>query len=392
MNSVLLIGNECFTTSVMTQVRGLCALTSTAVKDVSGAIALMHEVVPDVVIVQASQLIEDSVLKTFSQEQHSIYFVVLDILDSVSQSHLQKTLQETQPSSNPLQIAAKLADSLSEAYVEKKVVALEAGADAYIWILPVPEAPQAQSAAASETVLLSGALVSEALVSTVKATDPKVFSAASHIAFRTSQQRLIQAYVQIGLNRAQRYRDLSRINDWLSAVALVDALTQLSNRRSFDLELPRQIKVARAKGTPLSLMVVDIDFFKAVNDRYGHLVGDEVLKVLAKRLLSNMRFYDTPFRYGGEEFVVTLSNTDLAEGIIIAQRLRHAIDQEPFDIDPSVSHTAQLPLTISIGLTELKESDDPQGRSFLHRADQYLLEAKASGRNQVISDRNNQTK
>ena len=398
MNSVLLIGSECFTASVAAQVRGLDVLTSTAITTVSGAIALMEKSIPDVVIVQASRLIEGSILKTFSQEQHGIYFIVLEHSSRASLAH---PLDPSQPPSSEQDVfepdldllelsqgpSQGVIEGLSERYIEKKIIALEAGADAYILLMPVSHQYRATSLAACETARHNGN-GNGASVSVVSTLDPEAADFVIPIPFRKSQQRLIQAYIQIGLNRAQRYRDLSRINDWLSAVALVDALTQLSNRRSFDMELPRQIKVARTKDTPLSLMVVDIDLFKSVNDRYGHLVGDDVLKLLAKRLLANMRFYDAPFRYGGEEFVITLNNTDVTEGMAIAQRLRHSINQEPFKVIQSVDDITQLPLTVSIGLTELKESDDPKGRSFLHRADQHLLEAKASGRNRVISDQN----
>lgn len=395
MDSVLLIGSEFFTASVTAQVRGLEALTTTAVITVSEAIALMQKALPDVVVVQASQLTEGSVLKTFSQERYSVYFVVLDESDELVLTRASSCAQIVEAAHDELSTPTLSAQTLSaqtlsaqalsaqtledraERYIEKKVIALEAGADAYLLLLPAKAQQLEENArACRQMTACNGASASVSTVSPITAP----------IVFRKSQQRLIQAYIQIGLNRAQRYRDLSRINDWLSAVALVDALTQLSNRRSFDIELPRQIKVARTKNTPLSLMVIDIDFFKSVNDRYGHLVGDDVLKLMAKRLLANMRFYDTPFRYGGEEFVITLINTDLTEGMAIAQRLRHSIDQEPFKITQGVSATRHLPLTVSIGLTELRDSDDLQGRSFLHRADQYLLQAKASGRNQVVSD------
>ena len=205
------------------------------------------------------------------------------------------------------------------------------------------------------------------------------------MSFRKSQQRLIQAHIQLGLSQAQRYRDLSRINDWLSAVAMMDALTQLNNRRAFDLELPNLVQLARTKQTPLSLMMLDIDHFKSVNDRFGHLVGDEVLKQLAQRLLTNMRFYDTPFRYGGEEFVVTLMNTDLDEALVIANRICELIAQKPFEMKPPINGIKPLEITLSVGMTALRADDDSDGRSFLDRADQNLLAAKGAGRNQVVA-------
>ncbi|MEL7053343.1 MAG: GGDEF domain-containing protein, partial [Cyanobacteria bacterium J06588_5] len=160
----------------------------------------------------------------------------------------------------------------------------------------------------------------------------------------------------------------------------------LNNRRAFDLELPNQIQLARTKGTALSLMVLDIDHFKSVNDRFGHLVGDDMLKQLANRLLTNMRFYDTPFRYGGEEFVVILANTELTEGLGIANRIRETIAQEPFELTHPVNEVKRLDMTLSVGITQLHSDDDSQGRSFVGRADHNLLAAKAAGRNQVVGE------
>jgi two-component system cell cycle response regulator len=192
--------------------------------------------------------------------------------------------------------------------------------------------------------------------------------------------RLLQAQVKLGLQRSQIYRDLARTNDWLSAIALVDALTQLNNRHAFDLDLPRQIKNARAKGLALCLIVLDIDYFKSINDTYGHLVGDAVLQLLSERLRNNMRFYDTPFRYGGEEFVVILSDTDLDEAAVIGNRLCKTIAARPFELEASLS----LQISVSIGIAGLTPTDDERGRSLLHRADQNLLRAKAEGRNRVV--------
>lgn len=372
MNSVLLIGNQSFTTAVVTQVRSLDSLTIAIASNAREALPILSKAAPDVMLIQASSLIEGSISNTFSLERSSTYFVVIE--DSISDgTELGLSTYYT-----------------SEVHLERTAFALEGGADAYIWLMPYEWFPVGQ-----RTSQIANEL--PAPISGQEAQRDQNYREQGHLKVRTqaaqplalhsSQRRLIQAHIQIGLNRAQRYRDLSRINDWLSAVALVDALTQLNNRRSFDLELPRKVKVARSKNTPLSLMVIDIDSFKAVNDRHGHLVGDDVLKMLAKRLLTNMRFYDTPFRYGGEEFVVTLSNTDITEGMAIAQRLRQSIEQTPFEISSRISAAGKLPLTISIGLTELRAEDDEHGRSCLHRADQHLLQAKAKGRNRVISDK-----
>jgi two-component system, cell cycle response regulator len=105
-----------------------------------------------------------------------------------------------------------------------------------------------------------------------------------------------------------------------------------------------------------------------------------VLVLMSERLRGNMRFYDTPFRYGGEEFVIILSDTDAPEAIVLGNRLRELISSKPFDI----SDTLRLPITVSIGIACLDETDDERGRSLLNRADQNLLQAKTSGRNQVV--------
>jgi len=407
MNNVLLIGDDSFTDGVTTQVRGFDSLAVTTVERAENAVPVLSAAIPDVLIVQADKLTEGSVHRTFALERANTYTIVIE---------------------NTLSSGAELGLSvqqISELRLERTAFALEAGADAYLWLPPfysnacdgtcdemsaAAEASEEsalrrlgddtddqlaeghlkvrQSARVESGRLESGRLESGRLESG-RLESGRLESGRlerSPIKLHPSQSRLIQAHIQLGLNQAQRYRDLSRINDWLSAVALVDALTQLNNRRSFDLELPRKIKVARAKSMPFSLMVIDIDYFKRVNDRYGHLVGDDVLKLLAKRLLTNMRFYDTPFRYGGEEFVVTLSNTDLAEGIVIAQRLRQSISQTPFEISSDLSDVGSLALTISIGLTDLKAEDDDQGRSCLNRADQLLLKAKSGGRDQVMGE------
>ena len=370
MNSVLLVGSDRFCTSVIAQVRSLDALKVMSAPTATLAIDMMEVSLPDIAIVQADCLQSGSVRKTFGEAYSSPYYVLIDEPGQL----IEETVGEHRYSPQVL-LSKRVAysiDHLSELYVEEKASALESGADAYLWRLSeAPDALQAENA------------------TNIEENDPANSRQDSLsiqlMSFRKSQQRLIQAHIHIGLNRAQRYRDLSRINDWLSAVALVDALTQLSNRRAFDMELPRQVRVARAKSKPLSLMVIDIDYFKSVNDCHGHLVGDDVLKQLAKRLLNNMRFYDAPFRYGGEEFVVTLSNTGAEEAEMIAERLRQSIEKTPFELEMLADDMEALSITVSIGLTQLDSSDDESGASFLHRADQNLLKAKAEGRNRVVS-------
>lgn len=408
MNRVLLIGNNRFTASIIAQVRGLDALTVIIATHAMEAAQRMQEAMPDVVIAHAECLIETNVVKTFGEVSQNVFFIVLEEPDQWSQG---TGPRQPRPLANGHSASsassASTLDVLSEAYIEQKIAALEGGADVYMWLLLQTESRLSTEATESVEIeapliasradtlksgLASGTMMAEqsSLAETIPGlpnSDGGRSDTPTHppMRLRTSQCRLIQTYIHVAINRAQRYHDLSRINDWLSAVALIDALTQLSNRRAFDLELPQQLQVSRKKSTPISLMVLDIDYFKSVNDRYGHLVGDDVLKQLAKRLLANMRFYDTPFRYGGEEFVIILNNTELTEAQTIAERLRHSIGSRPFELAHLLKEPIVLNITISIGLTELQANDDEQGRSFLNRADQYLLKAKATGRNQVVS-------
>ncbi|HEY9612686.1 GGDEF domain-containing protein [Allocoleopsis sp.] len=192
--------------------------------------------------------------------------------------------------------------------------------------------------------------------------------------------RLLKAQIEAGLRGVRFYREVMQTNDVLSTMALADPLTELSNRRAMEWELPRQIHNARVESTPLSLVMLDVDYFKSVNDTYGHQVGDRVLQLLAARLRHNLRFQDTLFRYGGEEFVIVLSYTTFQDALIVTRRLRCLISDQPFNIDGSLA----LGITVSMGLASLISTDDAKGESLIRRADHNLLRAKSSGRNQVF--------
>jgi two-component system cell cycle response regulator len=193
--------------------------------------------------------------------------------------------------------------------------------------------------------------------------------------------KLLKAYIREGTKRTRRYRDLQQTNDVLSTIALADQLTELGNRRALDWELLRQIKNARRYQTPLSTIMLDVDYFKSVNDTYGHLVGDRVLKLLAARLRDRLRIPDSIFRYGGEEFAILLQHTSLEAAALVAERLRQIIQEQPFHINRDLT----LPITVSLGLATLLPSDDDSGQSLIGRADANLLKAKAAGRNCTIS-------
>jgi len=158
-----------------------------------------------------------------------------------------------------------------------------------------------------------------------------------------------------------------------------DELTGVHTRAHIMEILSRTIAQARSQKACLSLAMVDLDYFKRINDTYGHLAGDRVLKEVAGRIQDQLRGGDFVGRYGGEEFMVILYNTDVAGSLVVMERLRTIISQMPIEIDDE----QQLEVTFSAGVTALYPHDDMD--SFFHRADEALYEAKHGGRNRVAS-------
>jgi two-component system cell cycle response regulator len=183
--------------------------------------------------------------------------------------------------------------------------------------------------------------------------------------------------------RKKCYADRLRHNVQLSLeMAITDQLTGLHNRRYMGRHLDALMASARRHGRPLAFVIMDIDFFKQVNDTYGHDIGDEVLKEFAGRISANVRGIDLACRYGGEEFVVAMPDTDIAFATNIAERLRQSIEANPIMISRAPH---QLNITISIGIARYEGASD-SAEALLHRADQALYRAKRSGRNRVVSD------
>lgn len=158
--------------------------------------------------------------------------------------------------------------------------------------------------------------------------------------------------------------------------AITDPLTGAGNRIALDTALEREICLARRHQQPLSLLVIDIDKFKRINDEHGHSAGDEVLKTLVALLKTVHRSTDTCFRFGGEEFVVILNRTDGKGAEIIAERLRHAVE-----ISPVSYQEHSLNITVSIGIASYCETDTQD--SLFNRADKALYAIKQIGGNQV---------
>ncbi|MBK6848448.1 MAG: GGDEF domain-containing protein [Proteobacteria bacterium] len=161
--------------------------------------------------------------------------------------------------------------------------------------------------------------------------------------------------------------------------ALRDPLTGVFNRRYFDQRLPAEFSFARRQGSALALMLVDLDHFKRVNDTYGHLVGDQVLRQVGSRLLRAVRAEDVVMRYGGEEFAVLSRGANAARAEVVAERMRLIVANEPFVGEPALT----LQLTVSAGVSVMPHPsiDDPQ--TLVAAADEALYQAKALGRNRV---------
>lgn len=327
--SILIVGENYFLAALLDQTRDLADCTLETAPSPGEAIPLIQGQQPDLLILQANS---DSLYlcKQIKEQPRLAWIYCLLIADT------------TEAVRNAVRNTVVW---ISRRDIELQAEALELGADAYL----VMDLNIQASYLAPESLII--------------------------------QNHLLQAQIQAGLRMVRNHRELMRANDLLSAIALSDPLTELNNRRALEWELPRQIQNARTRSLPLSLVMLDVDYFKSINDTYGHLVGDHMLKLLSARLRHNLRFYDTPFRYGGEEFVIILSNTDSQEAPTVGQRICSLVSDQVFRIDP----TLEIHVTISAGIASLEPEDDPRGVSLLRRADQNLLQAKSEGRNRVVS-------
>ena len=189
--------------------------------------------------------------------------------------------------------------------------------------------------------------------------------------------------LEASLNASKQ--EINELQKNLEAVrneSLTDPLTQLANRKFFDTTLEQAITEARAKNEPLSLMMTDIDHFKSFNDSFGHLTGDQVLRLVATSVKNNVKGQDTAARYGGEEFVVILPNTVLRAAITVADHIRRAVMTKELMKRSTGEHLGRV--TISVGVATLRKSDTAQ--TLIERTDACLYAAKRHGRNRVVSE------
>ncbi len=180
----------------------------------------------------------------------------------------------------------------------------------------------------------------------------------------------------------QEISNLQHSLEAIRAESMTDPLTALGNRKYFDRALSEAVKVARDRGEPLSMMLFDIDYFKSFNDNYGHLTGDQVLRLVAMTLKQNIKGQDITARYGGEEFAVVLPNTALRQALTVADNIRRAVMSKELKKKSTGEILGRV--TISAGVAVLSPRDDAD--SLIERADACLYAAKRNGRNRVICE------
>lgn len=186
---------------------------------------------------------------------------------------------------------------------------------------------------------------------------------------------------RLGLETAEGVRRIAA----LEQETVTDPLTGLFNRRYLDRRLEEEVARASRYETPLSVLVLDLDYFKDINDRFGHQGGDIVLRMFAEVVEGALRETDFVARYGGEEFVVVAPHTELADAESLAERLRKRIETEPLVLPPEHNLRKPIALTASIGVAS-RSTQLSEAKAIVQAADRCLYRAKRLGRNRVVAD------
>jgi diguanylate cyclase len=220
----------------------------------------------------------------------------------------------------------------------------------------------------------------------------KLGSTKDDAGLRSIVESLVQATKEVeGNNKALEARlsasklEINELQEHLDAVrneSLTDPLTSLSNRKFFDEALAKAIAAARARSEPISLLMTDVDHFKGFNDRYGHLTGDQVLRLVAMAVKQTVKGQDIAARYGGEEFAIVLPHTALGQAITVADHIRRGVMVKELVKRSTGEHLGRV--TVSLGVATLHQDDTAQ--SLIERADACLYLAKHGGRNRVVSE------
>jgi len=196
----------------------------------------------------------------------------------------------------------------------------------------------------------------------------------------TRKLRKNQSEIEAAIHQLRvQKQELERANEQLAQLSITDGLTKLHNHRFFQDHLTREIKRVQRSGDPLSILLVDIDDFKRLNDRLGHAAGDELLTRIARIMDESMRASDLLARYGGEEFVILASNTDMAGAATLAEKVREAVAEKSFLLDETMRLER---VTVSVGVAQYKGDR----KAFFQAADRALYRAKAQGKNCVRAE------
>ena len=169
----------------------------------------------------------------------------------------------------------------------------------------------------------------------------------------------------------------------LEVESITDPLTNVYNRRYLDRRLDDEVERSKRYSLPLTVLMIDIDYFKRVNDTYGHQAGDAILSTFSGLTRNSLRDLDLVARYGGEEFLVICTNTTVDGAALVGERLRQVVESHPFEVAGESGKRQNLQITISVGAAGLAQSLDGKEK-LVEAADQALCRAKAEGRNRVI--------
>jgi len=189
------------------------------------------------------------------------------------------------------------------------------------------------------------------------------------------------ARIRAGKRIVDLQKELLETNKRLELLSITDGLTKLYNHRYLQDELLRAFEESHRYERPLSLAIIDLDFFKKINDTYGHAVGDEVLKDVSKIFRESVRSSDLVARYGGEEFAVMMPETQLDDAIVFAEKIRALIEETPMHTQAGSLHA-----TVSIGVAAMPQSHIRSAKELVVHADKALYRAKRNGRNQVQAE------
>jgi two-component system cell cycle response regulator len=206
-----------------------------------------------------------------------------------------------------------------------------------------------------------------------------VKAGASDFIFKPFRFEELDLRIKRVLREAEFKRERSKLLKELEKLAITDALTRLYNSRHFFVQIKTEIKRHSRYSRPLSLLMIDIDYFKDYNDTWGHLEGDKVLHSIGKVIADCMRSMDTAYRYGGEEFMILLPETKLKKACVLGTRILDTIRAQIFEPAQNTKYS----VTVSIGATELVMGED--FNSFITRVDKAMYKSKKSGRDRLTS-------